>query len=124
MIRINQQPRNIRGATLLELLIALFLLGIVSLAAFQFYSSLNQQVITQQEICDIQQASRACLEEISTVLRSAGSGLSGHKAFETSGDTLFVYMRGVTPVDTIMFFLQEFSDAEYASMMKGHVSET
>jgi len=81
------------GFTLIELIISLALTGIIAFTAFKFYASLNQQALSQQEISDIQQTNRACLEELSTALRSAGSGLTTSPAYAVSNDSLSVYMQ-------------------------------
>ena len=116
--------RSSRGFTFIELLIALFLTGIITFAALQFYTSINQQSFSQQEMADIQQMNRACLEEISTSLRSAGYGLSTHTAYDVAVDSLFVYMRRDHPVDTIAYFLEEFTLEEYAELMGQNTSGT
>lgn len=100
---------------MVELLIALFLTGIVATASMQFYSSINQQMLSQEEICNIQQLNRACLEEIGSNLRSAGFGLSGD-SYDINGDSLTIYKRGTAQVDTIQYFLEEFDDSEYGKM--------
>jgi prepilin-type N-terminal cleavage/methylation domain-containing protein len=113
-----------KGFTFIELLIALFLTGIITFAALQFYMTINQQSFSQQEMADIQQMNRASLEEISTTLRSAGYGLSTHPAYKATADSLFVYMRRSNPVDTIAYFLEEFSLEEYTELMGENSSGT
>jgi prepilin-type N-terminal cleavage/methylation domain-containing protein len=114
--------RNVRGFTMIELLVAAFLTGIVALAALSFHSSIHQQVLSQQEISDMQQNNRACLEELSTALKSAGYGLpEGHPAFEVNGDSLSVYLGDTGGVDTVLYYTEEFTDIEYAEKMIGRV---
>lgn len=108
-----------RGFTLIELLIALFITAIVAAAALQFYATANQVVVTQQEISDIQQINRVCLDEISTTLQMAGYMLPGQPAYAISGDTLMIFRRGTNPVDTTMYFLEEFTESEYSELMVG-----
>jgi prepilin-type N-terminal cleavage/methylation domain-containing protein len=124
MSRFKLKLRSCRGFTFIELLIALGLTSIITFAALQFYTSLNQQSISQQEMADIQQVNRACLEEISTALRSAGYGLSTHPAYEVAGDSLFVYLQKDHPVDTIAYFLEEFTSDEYLELMGENTSAT
>ena len=114
---------NRRGFTLTEVLVATGLTALLGVAAMHFYSSMNQQVVSQQEISEMQQINRACLDEIAASLRSAGYLLSSHPAYEIAGDSLYVYYRGVNPVDTVLYFLEEFTDAEYDSMMVGRPAE-
>jgi len=104
------------GFTLIELIISLALTGIIAFTAFKFYASLNQQALSQQEISDIQQTNRACLEELSTALRSAGSGLTTSPAYAVSNDSLSVYMQAAGGVDTVLYFLQEIDDSVYTAM--------
>jgi len=53
--------------------------------------------------------------DIRKSLRSAGYMISG-KAFEINGDSLAVYYSGTNPVDTILYFIQEYSDSAYATI--------
>ncbi len=106
---------NSRGMTLAEVLIAVFLTGIIALGAMQFYSSFNQQMLSQEEMVNIQQINRVCLEEIGSNLRSAGFGISGD-AYDVNGDSLIIYKRGGAQVDTIQYFLEEYDDTDYANM--------
>ena len=110
-----------RGFTIIELLIALVLTGILTLATIQFYSSINQQVLSQNEIADMQNINRSCLEELGTSLKSAGFGVpTSHPAYEVDSDSLFVYSGNGGSVDTVVYFLQEFTDAEYTGKLGGH----
>lgn len=112
-----------RGFTIIELLIALLLTGVLALAAFQFYASINQQVIAQQEFADIQNLNRACLDELSTALKSAGFGLADiHPAYDIVGDSLYVFVADSAKVDTQLYFMSEFTDAEYTAKLGGQPS--
>lgn len=117
------RPRsnNSSGFTLLEMLIALAIMAFVTLAAFEFYKMAHQQVLTQQEISDLQLSNRNCLEEIATNLRKGGYLLDGHPPYGISGDSLFVYFSDTKPVDTILYYLEELSDTDYKQLMMGHV---
>jgi len=108
-----------RGFTLMEVLVATALTGILALGAYHFYTAMNQQVVSQQDIAEMQQINRACLEEIATTLRSAGYMLSGHDAYLITGDSLYVFLSETKPVDTVLYFLEEFSDGDYQTMMVG-----
>jgi len=116
------QPRDLNGFTLIEMLIALAIMAFVTLASFEFYKMAHQQVLTQQEISDLQLSNRNCLEEISTNLRKGGYLLDGHPAYEVSGDSLYVYFSETQPVDTVLYYLEELTDAEYQNLIMGHVS--
>ena len=115
MVRISRCQGQ-AGFTFVELMISLVLTGIIAFAAFRFYASLNQQALSQQEISDIQQTNRACLEELSTALRSAGSGLVTSPAYEVSSDSLSVYRQAAGGVDTVLYFLQAIDDSSLVAM--------
>ena len=51
-----------KGYTLIELLIALFLTGVITTAGFHFYVKMHNSALTQEEISDMQQKSRASLQ--------------------------------------------------------------
>jgi len=122
---IFNRRRRQTGFSIIELLIAVLITGIIAAAAFQFYVTMNQNVITQQEISEMQQISRSCLQEISKTLRMAGYLLQqvypGHPPYEIIDDTLFVYVGcvdvGCTDgIDTTRYFLSEFSETDYADV--------
>lgn len=122
---IFNRNRSQTGFSLLELLIALLITGAIAAAAFQFYVTMNQNVITQQEISEMQQISRSCLQEISKTVRMAGYMLQqvspGHLPYEIIDDTLFVYQGCIDvgcpdPVDTTRYFLSEFGESDYAGV--------
>jgi len=120
--RIFNRKRRQAGFSVIELLIAVLITGIIAAAAFQFYVTMNQNVVTQQEISEMQGICRACLQEISKTLRMAGYLLEtiqpGHPPYEIIGDTLFVYSGCIgagcpDPIDTTIYFLSEFSETDY-----------
>jgi len=110
------------GFTLLEVVIALFISAMVFVAGFSFYVSMSQQVESQQQISNFQQVSRSCLEELSTNLRKAGYLLDGHDEYAIIGDSLYVFYRGTNPVDSLLYFLQEYSDSTYQTKVIGRPS--
>ncbi len=123
--RVFHRKRRQTGFSILELMIALLITGIIATAAFQFYITMNQNVITQQEISEMQQICRCSLQEISKTVRMAGYLLKqvspGHPAYEVIDDTLFVYVGWVEAgctddIDTTRYFLSEFSGAEYSDV--------
>lgn len=110
------------GFTLVELLVGVVITGILAIMAFRFYNVTNQQAITQVEISEMQQANRACLDEICTALRSAGFGLSSPPAYTINGDSLALFSRrDSVGVDTVQYFLDEFTDTEYSEKISGLV---
>jgi hypothetical protein len=72
-------------------------------------------MLSQEEMLNIQQLNRVCLEEIGSNLRSAGYGVTGD-GYNINGDSLAIYKRGAAKIDTVQYFLKEFTDAEYATM--------
>lgn len=102
-----------RGFTILEVLIAALITGILATASFRFYTSVHNQTETQYEVSELQHQCRASVHEIKKTLRLAGFKLLGHPAIEISGDTLAIYYSETQPVDTIRYFLQEFDAYDY-----------
>lgn len=104
------------GVTLLELLVAALIATIVATAAFNFYSKMHQASLAQVDVSDMQQLGRGTIYEIERALRSAGFKLpKGHPSFEIKADSLVVYTSGAQPVDTILYYLEEFTADEYAA---------
>ena len=102
MVRIKDE----KGITLVELLIASLLTFIVGSAALEFYISQHNQWLTQTDISDMQQNGRALLEELSRNIRSAGYGiLSGHSSIRVTSDTLIIFRKDSTKIDTIQYFI-------------------
>ena len=116
----EQAHRNMlgstRGSVVLELLIAALITGIITTAAFQFIVKMHSQAETQQHLSDAQLLCRNSLMDIKKTLRMAGYKLTGHPPYEISGDTLAVYMNGSQPVDTVKYFLEEFTEYEYSQV--------
>ena len=102
------------GFALLELLIAALITGVVATAGFQFYSKMHELTLSQGDISEMQQLCRSSLGEIHRTLRKAGFKVPpGHPPFQISGDTMAIYFNGTQPVDTVLYFLDEFTTAEY-----------
>ncbi|MCP4686308.1 MAG: hypothetical protein GY867_12795 [bacterium] len=118
-----QKLRSKSGITLVEILIALFLTGVLSLSALRFYSDMHNHALTQEEISDMQQNSRATLQELSRTLRMAGYKIGGHTPFLITGDSLWVFYNDVTPVDSVLYYLvdntgDDVVEAHSKSLMK------
>ncbi len=105
-----------RGVSVLELLIAALITGVMTTAAFQFLVTMQNQSEAQQNLSEAQLLCRNSLMDIKKNLRMAGYKITGHPAYEVKGDTLAVYVSRSQPVDTILYYLWEFDDGEYASM--------
>lgn len=118
---VTADKRN--GFTLLELLVAALITAVLAAASFQFYVTMQQQVTSQKDISDMQAISRSCLQEMSKNLRMAGYMLpAGHPPYDTSSaNEIEIYIGVGDPsaadaVDTIRYFLEEFTSAEYADV--------
>ncbi|MEE8577709.1 MAG: prepilin-type N-terminal cleavage/methylation domain-containing protein, partial [candidate division Zixibacteria bacterium] len=105
--------RNSRGFTILEVMIAALITGILATASFRFYTAMHNQTETQAEVSDVQHLCRSSVHEIKKTLRLAGFKLTTHNAIEINGDSLAIYYSDTQPVDTVLYFLEEFSDSEY-----------
>lgn len=109
------RKRNRAGLTLIEVLIALLLTGILATAAFKFFTNISHQAGVQLDISEMQTLCRASMEDIRKSVRSAGYMVAG-PAYEIHGCSLLVFYSVTQPVDTTAYFLTEFSDAEYQSV--------
>lgn len=120
MIEMKQSIRTSfrcsRGFTLIELLVAVAMTGVLTTAALSFFSGMHNQSVTQRNVSEMQDLSRASLMEIKKTLRMGGFKLTGHPPYEIFGTTLGVYMSGSQPVDTIWYFLEEYNESEYAAL--------
>ena len=99
-----------RGFTLLEVLISLFLTGVIAAAGFNFFVTMHNQRLVQEEISDMQQSSRNSLDEIASVLRMAGYKVGGHTPYHINGDSLYVFFSETQPVDTVIFYVDDYGD--------------
>ncbi len=117
-VKFNRPPsiRTEQGYTIIELLIAALITGIITAASFGFFVSMNNQSEMQIDVSEISNSCRASLFDIRKNLHMAGNRLGAHPAFEIKGDSLSVYFSESKPVDTIMYFLKEFTDAQYAAV--------
>jgi prepilin-type N-terminal cleavage/methylation domain-containing protein len=98
---------NSKGYTLIELLVATFLTGLLALGGLKYYVHVNNHTLTQEDISEMQQAARNNLAEIAKTLGKAGFKVGSHAPYAIAGDTLFVYYSDVNPIDTVAFYLQE-----------------
>ena len=94
------------GFTLVELLIAMVLLGVVSTAAFSFYSGQHQQLVQQVDVSDTQQGIRSVMDELTRKIRLAGYRVYGGNAIMTlnGGTWLALQYHDGDSVRTQLFF--------------------
>ena len=71
----NIQLRNCSGLSLLEVLIALVLTGLVTTAVLKVYVTQHQNYMAQDDITEVQQSARAAIAELARHIRMAGNGL-------------------------------------------------
>ncbi len=90
--------KSARGITLVEILIALLLTGILSAAMFKIYINQHHAWMIQDSVIEMQQNARAAVDELSRQLRMTGyelpNGLSPLEAYNTNPDTIVVHYRG------------------------------
>jgi prepilin-type N-terminal cleavage/methylation domain-containing protein len=103
---------NDRGYTLLEVLIGLFLTGLIAAGGFEFYATMHNQRIVQEDISDMQLNARNSLQEMVQTLRMGGYKIGAHPAFRVSGDSLYVFYSETQAVDTTLYYLDDYTAME------------
>ncbi len=87
-----------RGTTLIELMIALSLTGIISLAIMKTYATQHENYLAQDDVAYMQQNARSCIDELTRQIRMAGhsvpAGLPAIVASNTDPDTITVTYHG------------------------------
>jgi prepilin-type N-terminal cleavage/methylation domain-containing protein len=68
---------NQKGFTLVEVLVALVIIGFVTTAAVNIYLSQHESWLTEEQISDMQQNARVAIRELTTRIRMAGYGIPG-----------------------------------------------
>jgi Tfp pilus assembly protein PilW len=90
--------RGERGSSLIEVLIALALTGIVTLAIMNTYVIQHENYLVQDDVTTMQQSARSCIDELTRQVRMAGHhlplGLSAIVASNTNPDTITVTYHG------------------------------
>jgi prepilin-type N-terminal cleavage/methylation domain-containing protein len=101
---------NSKGFTLVELLIALLITGILASAGYGIYLNQHEGWIIQEQITNMQQNARAAMHELETTIRMAGYGLPGGfqpiYAANTNPDTITILFQNEfgceVPIEHIM----------------------
>ena len=109
--------KNNRGITLVEILIGSLMSLIIAASLMEFYISQHNQWITQEKISDMQQNSRAVLEELTRQIRWAGFGISLQPYYQINGDTLVLFTKPGANVDTIRFYIDN-SNSLHPNLVK------
>ena len=107
---------NESGYTLIEILISLFITVVLAASGFEFYVSMHNQTLAQEGISEMQQASTACLQEIAKTIRQAGYKIGSHIPYLINGDSLYVFYSETQAVDTILYYLEEYSESELSGV--------
>ena len=102
--------------TIAELMIAALIFAAVATAGFQFYSRMHLATMAQDDISELQHQGRNTLRDMRKTARLAGFDLKGHIPLRVSGDTLVIYYSLTQPVDTVMYYLDEFKSLEYSKI--------
>ncbi len=84
----------LKGISMLEMLIALFMTAIVLTAIFGVYINQHKNMLVQEDVTEIQQNARAAMDELTRQIRMAGNGLPlglpGIKVSNTNPDTITI----------------------------------
>lgn len=89
---------NHRGVGMIEVMIALILTGIVTIAIMRTYVIQHENYLVQDDVTTMQQSARACIDELSKQIRMAGHqlpmGVPAIVASNTNPDTITVTYHG------------------------------
>ena len=109
--------KNNRGITLVEILIGSLMSLIIAASLMEFYIHQHNQWLTQEKISDMQQNSRAVMEELTRQVRSAGYGMAILPFYQINGDTLTVFTKPGANVDTIRYYVDN-TDTLHPNLVK------
>jgi len=110
--------KNQKGITLVELLIGALMSLIILSAVLGFYVTQHDHWLVQEGISDMQQNSRALLDELTRYIRKAGYGMAaGQTCFQITGDTLTIFVKETAKVDTTKFYVSN-AVAAHPNLMK------
>jgi hypothetical protein len=115
-MRIFRRPilKCCKGISIIEILIATFITGVLATAALSFFSGMHNQSVTQRNVAEMKDLARSTLMELKKTVRMAGYKLpEGHPPYEIFGTTIGVYSSQTKAVDTTWLYLQEFAEFEY-----------
>jgi len=94
MRTIIKKLKNKAGMSVIELLIGMFLAGLVTASIFEVYINQHKNWMIQEDITNIQQNGRAAIDELSRQLRMAGhelpQGIEAIEAYDTNPDTIVI----------------------------------
>lgn len=94
MKKIMKKINSNAGMSLIEMLIGLFLAGLVTASVFEVYINQHKNWVIQDDVTNIQQNGRAAIDELSRQLRMAGhalpAGIKSIEAYDTNPDTIVI----------------------------------
>ncbi len=97
MKRILRRLRSIRGTSFLEVMVALAITGIITMAIFRTYITQHEQYLIQEDVAEIQQNVRASIDELARHCRMAGfdlpTGMPAIVASDADPDTITLNYR-------------------------------
>jgi hypothetical protein len=108
--------RGHHGLTLIELLVGALITAMVAAGGFHFYAKFHHLGESQSNISELQGMGQNTLRELRKTFRMAGFNLDGHPPYELKGDTVAIYYSQTQAVDTVLYYLEEFTSAEYAAL--------
>jgi len=90
--------KSTRGISLIELMVALIVSGILATVIFRIYVNQHHNWIIQDSVIEMQQNARAAIDELTRQLRQAGyqlpKNLAPLEAYNTDPDTVVVFYNG------------------------------
>ncbi|HOD66522.1 MAG TPA: hypothetical protein PKW75_00070 [candidate division Zixibacteria bacterium] len=97
MAQTREHTSGARGTSLLEVLIALVVMGVITTALFGLYITQHRTYISQDDVTLVQQNARASIDELARHIRMTGHGLPLEmmplSAFNTDPDTIVIRYR-------------------------------
>jgi hypothetical protein len=87
-----------KGISLIEILVALIVTGIISAAMFKIYINQHHSWMIQDSMIEMQQNARAAVDELTRQIRQTGyqlpNGLPPLEAYDTNPDTIIIHYNG------------------------------
>jgi hypothetical protein len=115
--RIPTRMSRESGMTIVELMIGALIFAAVATAGFHFYSRMHMITMGQDSISELQHQGRNTLRDMRKTARMAGFDLTSHIPVRVSGDTLIIHYSLSQPVDTVKYYLDEFTSAQYSNVV-------
>ena len=85
------------GMTLIEILIALLITGVLTAAMFRIYMNQHESWMIQDSIIEMQQNARAAVDELSRQMRMIGyalpNGMQPFVAYDANPDSILIYYK-------------------------------